>query len=89
MSRPRDAHQEEELMKKFELVIAGRRQAAPRATKSYRKPGGCGQIPLRSRRPVLSCHRPELSKRCLLGETAAVPLAGEALERELLVGRPR
>jgi hypothetical protein len=43
MSRPRDAHQEEELMKKFELVIAGRRQAAPRATKSYRKLGGCGR----------------------------------------------
>ena len=85
MSQARETRQEEELMKKFDLVIAGEGLAASRTIESYREPGGCGQIALLSRSPDLPYHHPTLSKHCLRGET----LVGDTLERELVVGRSR
>jgi len=84
------ARQEEDPMKKFELVIAGGGLAAARAIKSYRESGG-GQIAFLPKESDLPYHRPALSKRYLRDETADTPFAEDApmdaLERELVGGR--
>src|SRR3954470_2979006 len=74
----REARQEEEPMKNFELVIAGGGLTAARAIKSYRESGGSGQIALLSKESDLPYHRPALSKRYLRGETTDAPFAEDA-----------
>ena len=86
----REARQEEETMKNFELVIAGGGVTAGRPIRSYRESSGRGWIALLSKESDLPYHGPALSKRYLRGKDLIAEHAPiDSLERELVGGRSR